>query len=311
MIFNPPSILNFQGLELGLDCKAENVFISHAHFDHITKKSRKTLASKETIELMKVRGVETQKIEKELKAELLNAGHVLGSRQLRVEGDGQVFTYTGDFKLSDSITGKAEVRQTDYLLIEATYGKPEYVFPERNEVYDNITKWVKRNQELNIITILGGYELGKAQELIHLMNKEGITPLVGGEIAKISEVYNHYGFNLKFIDINSEEAQEELKTSFVSILSPFKIKKELPQIKSNKKIDYTTPSGWSKKFILSDHADFNELIEYVEASEAKKVFCTHGFSKELASELKKKGFNAVAVDDLKVKTELRELMVSV
>jgi Cft2 family RNA processing exonuclease len=87
MIFNPPSILNFQGLELGLKAKTENVFVSHAHFDHITKKSRKTLASKETIDLMKARGVETQKIEKELKAELLNAGHVLGSRQLRVEED--------------------------------------------------------------------------------------------------------------------------------------------------------------------------------------------------------------------------------
>jgi|GEM_PF-3190003 len=87
MIFNPPFILNFQGLELGLEAKTENVFVSHAHFDCITKKSRKTLASKETIDLMKARGVETQKIEKELKAELLNAGHVLGSRQLRVEED--------------------------------------------------------------------------------------------------------------------------------------------------------------------------------------------------------------------------------
>lgn len=312
MLFSPPSKLELDGLELGLDRKAENVFISHAHSDHVVKKAKKFMASEETEELMKVKGIEINRnldFEK-AKTELLNAGHVLGSKQLRVEGDGGVFTYTGDFKLSKSLTGTAEVRETDYLLIETTFGRPEYVFPDRNEVYEKISKWVKQNQNLNIITILGGYSLGKAQELIHLMNNEGITPLVGSDVAKISDVYNKHGFNLKFIDINSEEATEELSTSFVSILAPFKMREELPQIKSGKKIDYATPSGWNREFTLSNHADFNELVEYVELAKPEKVFCAHGFSKEFASELNKRGFDAVSVSELKEKQVLEGIKIT-
>ena len=63
-------------------------------------------------------------------------------------------------------------------------------------------------------------------------------------------------------------------------------------------------TGWakSKKFSfsrgtdysipLSDHCDFNELLQLVNQSGAERIYTIHGFVDEFANELKKYGFNA-------------------
>ncbi|MFH0835723.1 MAG: hypothetical protein V1834_01010, partial [Candidatus Micrarchaeota archaeon] len=166
--FNPPkAFLESNGSRIGLDCRSSTAFVSHAHADHLPPLNAKSriLASKETIDLIKAiksNGFETLDA-RELNAQLLNAGHVLGSRQLRVESDGKTFTYAGDFCLSDSLLFKgAETKQSDEILIEATYGSPEYVFPERTLVYEEIAAWVENEERRGKNIVLGGYCLGKA-----------------------------------------------------------------------------------------------------------------------------------------------------
>jgi Cft2 family RNA processing exonuclease len=76
---------------------------------------------------------------------LFSAGHVLGSSQLLIEGADGAFVYTGDFKLAHSYTCEPpEVKKCDVLLMECTFGRPQYVFPSRDEVEDRIVAFATR-----------------------------------------------------------------------------------------------------------------------------------------------------------------------
>jgi len=292
-------------------CGRTNCFVSHAHSDHVAALragGKSILASDETLALagyceavapFKCDGV---------KIKMLNSGHILGSRQLRAELDGKSFTYTADFKLHDSLTTKgAEVEQCDALLIESTYGSPDMIFPEREFVYSCMAKWVRSNLERGAIVVLGGYSIGKAQELVKLANEYlGIAPVVESNVERACQVYEKFGVRLEKIPAKTEEAEEVMRGSFLAVTTPAAASrsfcKKLEEI-YGRRVLCAVASGWAlryaysadRAFPLSDHADFNQLLEYVERSSPKKVYCTHGETVRLASELRRKGYDARAV----------------
>ena len=298
---------------ISLDSSGVCSFISHAHSDHalVTKNSTSSIiASVETIELMKARKYPVKgKLEIPEKVTLANAGHILGARQLVAETSGGIFAYTGDFRLSDSFCVKgAEVPQCDVLLMEATFGSPEYVFPPREQVAQEISKWVLKEREKGIV-LLGGYSLGKAQELVKILNDyAGITPLAEESVCKINEVYMKHGVNLDFIKTNSPEGEEELKKNFVAVVPMHKVSAGLGfQLGKahSKRVSSAVATGWAstekfgltRAFCLSDHSDFPELLDFVERTGAKKVFTHYGHSKKLARELRSRGVNARGLDE--------------
>lgn len=155
--------------------KGDIAFLSHAHTDHLfgTSRVKHLVSSKATCDLAK--------IEKEVSSfphlKMLDAGHILGARQLAIEADGKKIVYTGDFSLKRNIFGlSAQIQECDQLIMEATYGNPQYRFPEISDVVLQISKWVKSNENKNLI--FGSYELGKAQALIKILNECGVTPIV-------------------------------------------------------------------------------------------------------------------------------------
>ncbi len=292
-------------------CGRTNCFVSHAHSDHVAALravGKSILASDETLALagcsnevspLKLDGVKIQ---------LLNSGHILGSKQLRAELDGESFVYTGDFKLQDSLTTKgAEVGKCDVLLIESTYGSPEMVFPERDFVYSCMARWVRSNLERGAIVLLGGYAIGKAQELVKLANHYlGIAPVVESNIERACAVYEKFGVKLDRVPVRTDEAEEIMKHEFLSIVTPASASRgfcsKLEGV-YNRKVVCAVASGWAlryaysanRAFPLSDHADFNQLIEYVERSSPKKIYCTHGETVRLASELRRRGYDAKTI----------------
>ncbi len=290
--------------DIHLDCDGEVSFVSHAHSDHVKlKKAKQLLASPETKSLIDARGVKLPEDYSTDKVELLDAGHVLGAKQLRAFTDTGVFTYTGDFCIEKNVLGHgAEAKEADVLLMETTFGLPKYEFPERKSIYDSMIDFQK-NSSGN--TVYAAYALGKTQELIKLLNdKMGLIPLIGKEAADISRVYNKYGANLKFIELGTPDADSVLDYDFVAIIPP---RKFTPQFIKNlrlvhsKKVSSAFVSGWAVNhwyswcdatFPLSNHSDYSGLVEYVERVSPKKVYCTHGFSKEFAADLTKRGFTA-------------------
>jgi len=278
-----------KGITIGLDSPHGDVsFLSHAHSDHTNGigRQKKIIASPETIDLADLRA---ERIEVPC-ARMLHAGHILGSRQLAADSEehGERVVYTGDISLKPNIFGwKAEIPQCDRLVMEATYGNPSYVFPAFEEIHSDIEKWVSKNDSSNII--IGCYELGKAQEMIKLLNGLSLVPVVTERTEEFCSVYEKYGVKLDRVVVGSEEAEEAMSRRFVAIVPMGRAKKYFAsrlEHAFNRKTLCAVATGWAlhyrfnadAAFPLSDHADFEDLVFYVEQSGAKKVefFCGDG-----------------------------------
>src|SRR5216684_1490514 len=183
--------LHLTGTALSLDAtrKCELSFISHAHSDHIARHER-VIATSATLRFMthrlgKLPGALPVPYNRPfflgpLEVELLPAGHILGSAQIRVtRADGRRVVYTGDLNLTPSLTAEpAQVARCDTLIVEATFGHPRYVFPPKESVLNALDAWVRKTLEGGATPILLGYSLGKAQEVIKFLRERGV-PLEG------------------------------------------------------------------------------------------------------------------------------------
>jgi len=279
--------LDRNGLRIGLDHpNGDFSFLSHAHSDHTAgiKKQKNIIASRETLALA---GIDQESFTHPL-ARMIDAGHILGSRQLVIEADGEKTIYTGDISLKPNIFGwSAKIEQCERLIMEATYGDPAYHFPPISEVHQGIERFVKNNDSSNII--IGAYSLGKTQEVVKILNEAGVVPIVTEEAEFFCSVYESFGIPLERIVVGSEEAEEAMSKRFVAIVPMGKAKRYFASRLAaafNRKTLCAAATGWALNFRfdtdaafpLSDHADFDDLVRYVEESGAKQVefFCGTG-----------------------------------
>ncbi|MEW6749037.1 MAG: MBL fold metallo-hydrolase [Candidatus Micrarchaeota archaeon] len=276
-----------RGLQIGLDSPDGDLpFLSHAHSDHTSglKRLKKMLATPETLELADI-PAETVDMPG---TRMLEAGHILGARQLLIECDGGSVLYTGDICVKPNIFGmKAEAAQCDRLIMEATYGDPAYSLPSPEEVHTDIQRWVEGNDSSNII--IGSYELGKAQEIIKTLNELGIAPVVTDKAERFTYIYEKYGIKLDRVVVGTDEAEEMMSRRFVAIVPMGKAKRYFAR-RLEEAFERPTlcaaVTGWAlhyrfntdAAFPLSDHADFKDLVWFAEQTGAKKIefFCGDG-----------------------------------
>ncbi len=280
-------------------CKESVALITHGHADHAPKSTEtEYICTKETADIVKTRYSLNAKFKavpfgKRLslngsKISLHNSGHILGSAQVLVEGTKTV-AVSSDFKMQDSIIQKgAFPLKCDILVVESTFGLPTYSFPKREEVYREIGSFVKKKSRQGFV-VLAGYSLGKAQELTKVVNeytKE--IPLVHDSIFKNNKVYERNGVKLgDYLELN-----HNLHESNVLIMPPSLVNHNLLQVLEyslHKKVYSAMATGWESRngfdeiFHLSDHADFQQLMEYVKQAEPKLVITMHGSEREFAS----------------------------
>ncbi len=200
--------VHIKGTEWWLDAKrkADFCFVSHAHTDH-TGRHKEILATKETVRLYEHRLGKAKfnileynhtKRLKGAKVELFPSGHILGGAQILIEKGGTRIVYTGDFKLRESLTAKkAEIKRCDLLIMESTFGLPQYVFPPLREVEARMAEFVKKTQAKAKIPIFLAYSLGKAQEAMKILSNQGFKLSVHGSIYNIAKIYEKCGVKFK------------------------------------------------------------------------------------------------------------------
>jgi len=287
-------------------------FITHSHSDHLVSTDQNTFASKETISL--IRDVQNKikqknitnftevnynkkiKVNDTLTITPLNAGHILGSTMFFIEDDetGKTILYTGDFNNSDSLFLKAaEPIKADMLIMESTFGKPEFNFGNRDNIYEHFSKSIKEDIDQNKFVLIGGYTLGKNQELISLVNKYlSEKPIVDKNTYSYSKVYEKNDIFLGQYEL----LDHNLSESNILILPMNLISKDLINSLShqlNREVSSYIATGWNynrscKVFHLSDHCDYPNLLRFVQDVNPKEVFTMHGFKDELASSIQKK-----------------------
>jgi putative mRNA 3-end processing factor len=287
-------------------------FVSHAHIDHLHRRSRKkirtqVLASRETTLIAHARGYEIDAAEDHDGFQLVDTGHILGSRGLLIGDD---VYYTGDISMrARAFMKAANVPHAKTLIIESTFGRPEYVFPALSEITHRTNKIISEMYDLGIPVILMGYTLGKAQLLTKLFGHW--DPIIYDSVAKINSVYSELGVKLAG-DMTYMQAEKHgllskskpwvMVAPLMSERSPFV--REMKDRYGAVTIGFT---GWGigsrYRYMmgldyvmpLSDHCDYKELVAAVRQCRPDKVYTFHGFAREFAESLCEMGFDAEPV----------------
>ena len=193
-------------LELWLDSRRVKPegYISHAHSDHLASHHH-VLATAETIALaaerMKIKQAQALRYGEPLERDeytltLFPAGHCLGSAQVAIDvhATGERIVYTGDLHLGDDLFGQpAAPIPCDTLIIDATFGHPDYVFPPRASVIDQVCEWVRQTLHNGEVPVVLAYSLGKGQEALHLLLQAGFTVRVHESTFAMAAVYMEMG----------------------------------------------------------------------------------------------------------------------
>lgn len=302
-------------------------FVSHAHIDHLHRRggargkdknnnnnnSSKLIASRATSMLAMARGYDIEGDEEERDGLMLvDTGHILGSRGLLVGDD--VF-YTGDISTRERAFLKpAKLPRARTLIIESTFGRPEYSFPAIDEITHRTNKIISEMYNMGIPVILMGYALGKAQVLTKLFGHW--DPIfVHDSVATMNSVYSDLGVDLKRAKTHTEAEAEGLlskrrpwvmiaplmsgrnsflrrmKEQYGAVTVGFSGWASDPRYKYTMGIDYAMP--------FSDHCDYRELVDAVRQCRPEKVYTFHGFASEFAADLKKMGFDAEPIEQEK------------
>lgn len=288
-------------------------FVSHAHSDHIAPHDE-IIVSERTSRLMQAR-LPAERHEhvlpfgrpstvRGLAVTLLPAGHIFGSAQFFLETDAGSLLYTGDFKLRPGRSAEATAwRQADTLTMETTYGLPRYRLPPTELVVQQIVAFCREALEEGATPVLLGYSLGKAQEILCSLTEASLQPMLHGSVYRMTRIYEQFGQS--FCDY--ERYDPKAVAGKVLICPPSANRSRMIQGLTNKRVAMI--SGWAVEpnaiyryqvdaaFPLSDHADYDDLLRYVELVQPKRVLTLHGFAAEFARDLRERGVEAWALSE--------------
>ncbi|MBS7622121.1 hypothetical protein KEJ39_00380 [Candidatus Bathyarchaeota archaeon] len=277
-----------------------SVFISHAHADHFiglkskppkysTQQTRRIFESIHGKPVENFFDIEFNKPVHVGDAEItpINAGHMLGSTQFLVALPDMTILYTGDINYTDTLTTvKAERAECDVLVMEATYGEPSYIFPDRESIYNSIVTWTLSRIAQGILPSFKVYAAGKAQELIRLFNTfTNLDVTTDQRISRISEVYSASGCRMRHRELSATRDGSP-SVYLTADSSTF----------NGEEYARAVTTGWALRmnakglaaFPLSSHADFSQLLQFIRDCRAKTVYVFTGYMGVFADYVRRK-----------------------
>lgn len=232
---------------------------------------------------------------------LHSAGHVLGSAQVRVEADGRVWVASGDYKRQhDPTCAPFEVVRCDTFITEATFGLPIYRWPDTADVAREIVAWRDACAANGEAAVLFCYALGKAQRVLAELAAFTDEPVsVHGAIAAGVEVYRQAGIEmLETRPVSDESKGAEFAGKL--ILAPPSAAGSA-WMRRFRRAQTGFASGWmrirgnrrrrnyDRGFVVSDHADWPDLMRTIRATGAQRVIATHGNTDAIVRALNEEG----------------------
>lgn len=292
----------------------ERSFVSHAHFDHIAR-HREILCSAGTAPFIRARLPSQKRIEHVLPFDrtepltpdvavtLHPAGHIRGSAQILLEHEthGRLL-YTGDFKLRPGLAAEpCATPKADVLVMETTFGRPRYSLPPSEDVLRDIVRFCHETLADGATPVLFAYSLGKSQELLLGLAGANLPVMLHAQAARITRIHEADGL----VFPNHREFSADTVAGHVVITPP--LGPASPLLKSIPRPRTAMITGWAldrgaihryrcdAAFPLSDHADFADLLRFVERVAPRKVFTLHGFADDFARTLRERGVEAWAI----------------
>jgi putative mRNA 3-end processing factor len=300
----------------GLYCKAgdfyidpwvgvDKALITHAHSDHARRGSKHYTATKQSEKILRLRlgediVLKTVSYGKKFKlgkvwVSFHPAGHVLGSAQIRLEYNDDIWVVSGDYKRDfDPSCEPFEVVECNTFITEATFALPVYAWKPSREVAKDIYDWWQ--SDLERPSLIFAYAFGKSQRILaELANYTDKTVYLHGAVTRLTDAYREAGIKM----VPTQNVTDMPKTHTFAgdlVLAPPSAHRS-PWMKRFKTPQTGFASGWmqvrgnrrrrgyEQGFVLSDHADWNGLIRTIDETKAKRVLVTHGQTDVLAKYL--------------------------
>jgi len=292
---------------------SQSVFITHAHTDHsmaFPNSGTKIYSSKLTNDIYQAltskipRNVQFLDINKTEKVrgvdvKLLHAGHLLGASQTLFYFDEKTIFYTGDISTDKMITvPQATVPEDDIdtLIIESTYGNPNIFFESRSTIKFSLLKWIMDNLQKKRVPVINiGYS-GPAQEVMAFLSEMlSVDIYCNAGVSKINEIYKREGVSIDWYDYD-QLGEEPFRPENSIVLLPRSAKKTPSFLEGNRlargivtgQAARFAYSNFQQSFPFSMHANFRELLEFVERVNPKTVYTIYGYDSELAAVIRNK-----------------------
>ena len=296
----------------------ERAVITHAHSDHARAGHGAVLATRETLDLMRLRCGEnfagaTQALAygesvnlDGAKITLHPAGHVLGSAQVAVEANGLRVVASGDYKnVADPTCAPFELVRCDLFITEATFALPVFRHGDPDaeiaKLLQSLTLFPERAH------LVGAYSVGKTQRLIALLRKAGYRAPVclHGGMQAITDYYIERGIALGELRLVRGAGKADLAGT-ITLCPP----SALNDLWRRRFPDPLTAfaSGWMRvrararqqgvalPLVLSDHADWDGLTATIAATGASEIWVTHGQEDALVHWCATRGLKARPLD---------------
>lgn len=237
--------------------------------------------------------------------------HVLGASQIEIVTDtNKKIVYSGDITSNDIPPEKIHT-----LIIDSTHGHPQYSKYSEPESVERrflgkIDKVIHSDRTQPVV--IHAHQ-GKLQEIISIISQHDDLnqfPLhTSDKNIRVAKIYENYGFKIRnnLLDEQSLEAEEQRDSSdwpFIQFLSSFhKMSYEksgkahsiflYDSLPNGQQIDETEIN--STKYATTAHADFENIIRYVNDAKPKYVIIDNYRTKQalaLTETLKSKGLTA-------------------
>lgn len=276
----------------------DRAVVTHGHSDHARSGHGAVLATEQTLKIMAERYGEdfTQQRQplaygevashRGVEIRLVPAGHVLGSAQAVVSLQGLTMAVSGDYKRRrDPTCLPFEPVPCHVFISEATFGLPVFTHPPDAEEIGRLVQSLGQFPER--AHLVGAYALGKAQRVIRLLREAGWErPIyVHGALERLNRLYEREGVDLGPI-LPATGLKKDALGGEVAIAPPSAIQDRWARRFADPVTAFA--SGWmlvkararqrgvELPLVISDHADWGELIDTFQELKPDEIWITHG-----------------------------------
>jgi putative mRNA 3-end processing factor len=289
---------------------ADVAVVTHGHADHARWGSKRVLTSASGKALVQARVGDNTQVQGIPFGETLThngvtislhpAGHILGSAQVRLEHRGEVVVVSGDYKTQpDPTCEEFEPVPCHTFITESTFGLPIYRWQPHEVLFSEINSWWRACQEADTTAVVFAYALGKAQRILGGVDRSIGPILVHGAVHRFLDDYRAQGIDLPPADYASVENTRATKGRALLVAPPSAL--GTPWLKKFQPASLAFASGWmavrgsrrrrsmDQGFVLSDHADWEGLLDAIDATGAENIGVTHGHGEVLVRWLREQG----------------------
>jgi Cft2 family RNA processing exonuclease len=185
--------------------------------------------------------------------------------------------------------------------METTFGLPRYVFPPEADVIAGIVGFCRRALADGSTPVLLCYSLGKSQEVLRALAPSGLPVMLHEQTLFLTQIYEQLGV----VFPPFEKFDSRAVAGHVVICPPQSghagLLSRIPSPRTAVITGWALDPGATYRyrchaaFPLSDHADFNDLLQFVERVRPRRVLTVHGFAREFAGFLRTRGWDALAL----------------